>query len=304
MNQKLKKLAGVGIGAAAAYTAYNGLLKKRNAAKVDNVGAVPGSGETVLITGASGGLGKAFAEIFAKNGFDLVLVARSLDKMEKIAEDLKERYGVKVTCINEDLSDPNGAQKVYDRVKEKNIQIDQLVNNAGAGHMSRVIDADPQDIKDLINLNCTSVTLLCTLFGADMEAHGKGRIMNVSSLGAIMPDPYFNVYGPSKAFEHRLTQCMYGEMRGNNVTVTVLLSGPIQTNWANNAGKADSSMAADPMVVAEEGFEAMQKGRLVITATPLYKATAAAVNFIPDRQIAKLVGKWQNGLIQEKNRRL
>ncbi len=294
MKKRTGFLIGLGVGAAvgSAY-AYAQYRKMKSYPEVEK--------QTVLITGASKGLGKAFAQVFASNGFDLVLVARSLEKMEEIAVDLSQRYGVGVTCIDEDLSDPEGGVRVYERVKEKGIQVDQLVNNAGAGKMNRVVDADTKSIQELIALNCTSVTILCRLFGADMDERGYGRILNVSSLGALAPDPYFNVYGPSKAFEYRLTEAMYGEMEGSNVTVTALLSGPIQTNWANNAGKADSKMAADPMVIAQEGYEAMQRGQMVVVTTPLYKVGAVLSYILPDALIAKLICKWQSKLIASKH---
>jgi short-subunit dehydrogenase len=265
-------------------------------------GVVSGYGQTALVTGASGGLGKAYAEEFAKHGFDLVLVARSREKLEAAAKELRDRYNVKVTAVDEDLSDPQGGQRLYDKVKALGIQVDQLVNNAGAGKMSRVIDADVKSMTDLINLNCTATAVLCRLFGADMAARHSGRILNMASLGAVMPDPYFNVYGPSKAFDYYLTEAMYGEMQGSGVTVTTVCSGPIKTNWSKNAGKADSGMAKDPAVIAREGFDGMQKGRLVVIATPLYRAEAALAHAMPDALVARVIRKWQAGLIEKSGR--
>ena len=259
-----------------------------------------GKGQTALITGASGGLGKAFAEIFAEHGFDLVIVARSMEKLQSVAAELERKNHVKVTCIDEDISNPDGAKKVYERVKALNIQVDQLVNNAGAGKMSRVVDADIDSMVNLINLNCAAPTILSRLFGADMVARNKGRIMNVASLGAVMPDPYFNVYGPSKAFDYFLSAAMYGELQDSEVTVSTLLSGPIKTNWAKNAGKADSGMARDPRDIAMEGFVGMQKGKLVIVATLLYKVGAVLARLLPLAVVATTVANWQSGLIDKK----
>ena len=112
-------------------------------------------------------------------------------------------------------------------------------------------------MRDLIHLDITSLTMLCRLFGHDMKERGAGKILNVSSLGAFMPDPYFNVYGPAKAYELFLTEAMYGELRGTGVTVSALCPGPTKTNWAANAGKADAKIAKDPRMVAEEGFKGM-----------------------------------------------
>lgn len=246
-----KKYLKTAAAAAALYAVLKYAGKKRSPESF-------GNGKTVLITGASGGLGRAFAEEFGKHGFDLVLVSRSREKLEKAASELETQYGVDCTVIDEDLSVPGGAERVYSRVKEQNIYIDQLVNNAGAGKMNRVVDADISSMTDLINLNCTAVAVLCRLFGADMVKRGSGRILNVASLGALMPDPYFNVYGPGKAFDYYLSLAMYGELRHTGVTVTTLCVGPVKTNWTKNAGKADSLLAKEPQAVAREGFAAMQ----------------------------------------------
>ena len=129
-------------------------------------------GQTVLITGASGGLGAEFAGIFAAEGFDLVLTARQTDKMEKLASRLHEKYPVKITVLFSDLSRPDGAKILYEEISERGIRIDQLVNNAGAGKAGRTIDISPEILNDLINLNMVSVTMLCRLIGADMERQG------------------------------------------------------------------------------------------------------------------------------------
>lgn len=186
------------------------------------------------------------------------------------------------------------------RDTEDSIALAKLLVDAGAGKMNRVVDADIDSMVDLINLNCAAPTILSRLFGADMVARNKGRIMNVASLGAVMPDPYFNVYGPSKAFDYFLSAAMYGELQDSEVTVSTLLSGPIKTNWAKNAGKADSGMARDPRDNAMEGFVGMQKGKLVIVATLLYKVGAVLARLLPLAVIATTVANWQSGLIDKK----
>lgn len=156
-----------------------------------------------------------------------------------------------MTTIVKDLSNESAAKEIYDEVKEKGIVIDQLVNNAGAGKQSTVADANPETMLSLIHLNVSAVTLLSHYFVKDMVERGSGRILNVSSMGAFIPDPYFNVYGPTKAYEMYLTQGMYGELKDTGVTVTALCPGPTKTNWATNAGKADSKMAKSAEQVAQ-----------------------------------------------------
>jgi uncharacterized protein len=254
--------------------------------------------ERVLITGASGGLGKALAREFAAHGFDLVLVARSKEKLKSVCSELSEQYGVQAEYISENLSDTNAPKRIYDEVVRRNLHIDQLVNNAGSGNMALVGEADPQIMVDTIQLNVTALTLLCNLFLPGMKSAGKGRILNVSSLGAFQPDPYFAVYGATKAYELLFTETLYGELLGSGVTVSALCPGPIKTNWAANAGKADSKIAKSPEQIAKIRFREMQKGKLVIIPTLPYKAEAFAVRVAPKTLVARVIRKWQGGLIK------
>jgi Short-chain dehydrogenases of various substrate specificities len=192
---------------------------------------------------------------------------------------------------------------IYDEVCEKGIIVDQLVNNAGAGKQAAVMEADPQVMRDLIHLDITSLTMLCRLFGHDMKERGAGKILNVSSLGAFIPDPYFNVYGPAKAYELFLTEAMYGELRGTGVTVSALCPGPTKTNWAANAGKADAKTAKDPKIVAEEGFKGMQAGQLIIIPDADYKALRYIMRPLPAKLQAGIIAEWQKSLIRSGRRK-
>lgn len=198
-----------------------------------------------------------------------------------------------------DLSEADGAEKVHQKLQEEHIFIDQLVNNAGAGKQVSTVEADVDTLRELINLNAVSLTLLCRLIGADMVRAGHGKILNVSSLGAFIPDPHFNVYGPTKAFELFLTQAMYGELIGTGVSVSVLCPGPIKTNWAKNAGKVDSKTAKEPAEVALAGFRGMQKGKLLIIPALIYRVERRAIGFLPMTTRIRVIRKWQGGLIKK-----
>lgn len=293
MNRKNKLLLSGAIGAAA--TAVVHVVRKKKA--VRNFSS---EGQTVLITGASSGIGREFARIFAEHGFDLVLTARSEDKLKTIAGDLEEAYGISVTVIPADLSVESEAKRLFDEVESRGIQVDQLVNNAGAGKAGDVTDADPDTMLHLIHLNISSVTMLCHYFGNKMKEQGGGRILNVSSLGAFIPDPHFNVYGPSKAYELFLTEALRGELKGSNVTASCLCPGPTRTNWARNAGKADSKTALDPADVARIGFEEMQKGELVIIPAAVFKAERYGMSILPAKAQVDFIEKWQRHLIGSK----
>ena len=212
MNKKVLFLASLAAGG------YY-LAKKNTQARFDQY---DGSNQTVLITGASSGIGQELAFIFARHHFNIVAVARNEDKLKALKDELENSYGVEVTTIVKDLAKESAAKEIYEEVREKGIVINQLVNNAGAGKHGTVAEADPETMLSLIHLNVSSVTLLCHYFAKDMVERGTGRIMNVSSLGAFIPDPYFNVDGPTKAYEMSLTEIMYGELKDTGVSVTAL----------------------------------------------------------------------------------
>ena len=254
--------------------------------------------ETVLITGASGGLGLEFARIFAARGYNLILAARSLDKLQAIAAELSGTAAC-VDVIQADLSRERGAEELYAAVKALGRPVDQFVNNAGAGKAASTVDIDPDELRGLIHLDVTSYAMLCRLIGADMVQQGHGRILNVSSTTAFFPDPYFNVYGPSKAFVMSLTEAMRGELRGTGVSVTALCPGPVRTGWAERAGKAYPAMAADPAKVAMSGYRAMQAGRLYTIPGIGTAAGTHLLSLLP-RNLRVLIGAWwQRAMIRK-----
>lgn len=171
--------------------------------------------------------------------------------------------------------------------------------NAGAGKQARVVDADPDTMRDLIHLNVTSLTLFSHYFGQRMAKRGYGRIMNVSSMGGFIPDPHFNVYGPAKAYEFFLTEAMYGELEGTDVTVSALCPGPTKTGWAKNAGKADAKIAKDSGKVAREGFLGMQQGQLVIIPDADYRTFHLLMRPLPAGFQAHAIAQWQRRLIAQ-----
>lgn len=291
MDKRQKIGTAIAIGGTAAGIAISACLAH------DKALSVSGRGQTALITGASSGIGREFARIFAARDFNLVLTARSEEKLNRLAEELRQSYGVGVAVIPADLSLETEPERLYREVAERGIHVDQLVNNAGAGKVGDVIDIDPQVMEQLIHLNVSSVTMLCHYFGSAMRAKGSGRILNVSSLGAFIPDPHFNVYGPTKAYELFLTEALSGELKGSGVTVSCLCPGPTKTNWATNAGKADSKAALNPADVARIGFEGMQRGELVIVPTALFKTERAALGLLPAKVQVGIIETWQRHLI-------
>lgn len=290
MNGKVKLITGTLVGTAAAVKAAQIYNRNTVAANVD------GTGKTVLITGGSNGIGRELANIFARHNFNLVLVARNEDKLAKTVEELKAEYKIDARYIVADLSKPDGAMKLYNEISQRNIVVDQFVNNAGAGKSSDLVDTDADTLIDLINLNVTSFTLLNKYIASDMVKRGRGKILNVASLSGYLPDPGLNIYGPTKAYERYMGEAMYGELLGTGVKVSTLCPGPVKTNWSANAGRKDSKFSLDVKEVAKEAFIGMQNSELIIVPTCRFKALRLGASFVPTTLKIRLLRTFQNNL--------
>lgn len=234
--------------------------------------------KTVLITGAASGIGHAFADIFASDGYDMVIVGRNLEKMNAMKAEYERRYHNTVTTVQKDLSKDNAAQEVFDEVKEKGIEIDVLINNAGVGDYGRFVDIPWHKERDLAGLNMISLMQMMHLYAADMEKRGGGKILNLSSIAAFEPGPYMPMYYASKAFVFSLSQAVSKEMERTGVTVTCLCPGPTATNFEKeaNMGKENRMFTwfkpLQAEEVAKEGYEALMKGKPVCVTKPRYRA--------------------------------
>ncbi|MDD3261387.1 MAG: SDR family oxidoreductase [Oscillospiraceae bacterium] len=255
--------------------------------------------ETALITGASSGIGKEMAVLFAAHGFDLVLTARNRQRLEALAAQLRSSYHIKVLILPADLSDPSSAEKLYSAVHERGIVIDQFVDNAGSGCRQEVSKADPKTMVDTINLNVSSVTLLAHYFAAEMVARGSGKILITSSVSAFAPDPYFAVYCATKAYDLLFGQTLWAELRKTPVSVSILCPGPTKTNFSQNAGRKDAAFAANPRAVALSAYQGMQRGKFLIIPSPLYKAAYVAARVLPTKLCLCFIERYQKGLAPE-----
>lgn len=262
--------------------------------------------KTVLITGAASGIGRAFADIFASDGYDMVIVGRNLEKMNAMKAEYECRYRSTVTTVQKDLSKDNAAQEVYDEVKAKGIEIDVLINNAGVGDYGRFIDIPWQKERDLAGLDMISVMHMMHLYAADMEKRGGGKILNVSSIAAWEPGPYMPMYYAAKAFVFSLSQAVAKEMEGTGVTVTCLCPGPTATNFEKEADmKANNRMFTwfkpmTPQEVAREGYEALMKGEVVHVTKTFYRVFKFANRFGSERLKRDLTCAVNTGRIRNK----
>ncbi len=218
--------------------------------------------KNVLITGGSDGIGLELAKIFAKNGYNLILVARKKDELEKAAEKIKANNKVKVVTIPTDLFDPDNAFKLYDEIKSRGIQVDILVNDAGQGHYGLFLETDIMAELDIINLNISSLVILTKLYVKEMAKRGKGKILNLSSIASQAPGPYQIVYHGTKAFVQLFTEGLRNEVKDKGIVVTALLPGATDTDFFRKAGMGSSKIVqegklADPAKVAMDGYEAL-----------------------------------------------
>ncbi|MGN0629430.1 MAG: SDR family NAD(P)-dependent oxidoreductase [Oscillospiraceae bacterium] len=253
--------------------------------------------KTALITGASGGIGYEFAKIFAEKQNDLVLVARSRDKLEKIKESLEEKYHISVLIIPKDLTDEGAAQAVYDEVNAAGTEVEYLVNNAGFGDNNAFHDTALSVQENMVKLNVLALTQFTHLFGNDMKKRGSGKILNIASIAAFSAGPYMSVYYASKAFVLSFSEAVAEELRPHGVTVTCLCPGPTNTGFEAVADleKARMFKFFKPAVakdVAEYGYKAMMGDRTVIVAKGV-KSTTVLSKLAP-RIICRKFSKWIN----------
>ena len=222
--------------------------------------------QTALITGASGGLGLSFVNIFARDGYDIVLVARNGDRLEEIKKEIETKYNVNAMVVAVDLCAQNGAEQVFDATSKAGIKVDVLVNNAGFGDFGEFYKSDLNKQTRMVDLNCIALMQLCHLYLPDMIKNGKGNILNVDSIAAFQAGPLMSVYYATKAFVLSFSQALTRELKGTGVKVTALCPGPIRTNFDNAADLGESGLFKnlkvwDPNVVAEFGYKNMKKGK-------------------------------------------
>ncbi|MEM1295332.1 MAG: SDR family oxidoreductase [Verrucomicrobiota bacterium] len=255
--------------------------------------------KTALITGASSGIGKEFARIHAEKGGDMVIVARSEDKLRALKHELEEKHSVKVQVISKDLTKPGAAQEIRDAVKAEGIEIEFLINNAGFGGHGKFHERAWEDDLAMIQLNMVTLTELCRLFLPDFITRNRGRILNVSSTASLPPGgPLQSVYFATKHYVTALSNGIAGELFDTNVTVTALLPGATETEFATAAGVGDTDMfskMATARSVAHDGYKGMMAGKLDVVSglTGPQKMMMASIPFTPKKMLLNEIRKMQ-----------
>jgi uncharacterized protein len=251
---------------------------------------------TVLITGASSGIGEALARLFAAQRHDLVLVARSEDKLQTLSGELVRLHGIQSRVVAADLSDPTAPARVFEWLEQQGVTIDVLVNNAGFGARGAYAEVDYEIEARMIQVNITALAHLTRLFLPGMLARRKGRILNVASTAGYVPGPFMAVYYASKAFVLSFSEAIAEEVRNTGVTVTALIPGPTGTNFAATAGNQDTPLfragaVMSAAAVARVGFDGMMAGKRVAIAGVSNKVTVFSTRLAPRAMLAKIARK-------------
>jgi hypothetical protein len=252
--------------------------------------------QTALITGASGGIGYELAKLFARDHSNLVLVARSRDKLAQVARELHDNFACTVKTIALDLSDSPAPKFLFDQLQREGIAVDVLINNAGFGAFGEFAQMPEEEILGQLEVNITALTHLTRLFLPPMIARRQGRIMNVASTAAFQPGPLMAVYYATKAYVLSFSEALANELGGSGVTVTCLCPGPTNTDFACRAGNDNSrlfkkigGMSAE--AVARDGYRGLMEGKTVVISGLQNWLAAESVRFAP-RKMVTAISRW------------
>lgn len=261
------------------------------------------SQRTALITGASFGIGHELAAIFAREGYSLVLVARSADKLRQVAAELEKAHGTRSLILASDLAAPGAAAYVHDQTTRADIKVDVLVNNAGFGQFGLFAENDLEGCMQQIQLNITTLTHLTRLYLPEMLERKSGRILNVASTAAFQAGPLMAVYYATKAYVLHFSEGIANELQGTGVTVTCLCPGPTVTEFHKRANMLTSRMlqfgAMDARTVAEDGYRALMQGKPVVISGFRNWLVAQSVRFSPRKLVTAVARKLQEARNQE-----
>lgn len=254
--------------------------------------------KNALITGAAGGIGRAFAEIHAARGGNIIAVDLNVEGLQQLKKDLEKQYKVRVYTIVKNLTDLAATQEIYKEVKAQNLQVDYLINNAGFGGLGKFHERPWGKDLAMIQVNILALTSLTRFFLPDFVKRNTGKILNVSSTVSLVPGPLQAVYYASKAFVTSFSNALSGELHDSNVTVTALLPGATKTAFGNSSGMSKTSIYKKPASakdVAHDGYEAMLQGKIeVISGIPwTQRMQLFFTPFIPKKTLINSVRKQQ-----------
>ena len=257
--------------------------------------------EIALITGASSGIGEALAREFATDGFDLVLVARSEEKLKQLARRLRAEHGVKARVEPADLSKSGAASALAAKLKRARLPLTALVNNAGVLEHGRFIAIPASKHQQQIDLNISGLTAMLCAFVPDMVDRGEGRILNVASIASFQPLPSLSTYAATKAYVLSLTESLSEELKGTGVTATALCPGVTDTNMYSAAQasseqlKVPDFLVGDVATVARQGYRACMEGEVICVPGLINQVSTITARNTPKwllRRVTGIVGRY------------
>lgn len=260
----------------------------------------PGEGQTALVTGASAGIGVDLAECFARDGYDLILTARSEGPLNEVARRLASAHGVKTHVIAQDLGAIGGGSALAQAIAQRGLSVDVLVNNAGYGHAGALTSSDLATQLGMIDLNVRALVELTYLFWDKMLANKRGGVLNVASTAAFQPGPLMANYYASKAYVLSFSEALWEEARGTGVHVSCLCPGPTVSKFRERAGtgktrlakNAGAAMASAP--VARQGYEGFRRNTRVVITGARNAFQANMVKFLPRTTLLGIVRNLQS----------
>lgn len=257
-----------------------------------------------LITGASTGIGKELVKVFAKAQYNLVLVARSLDKLESLKRELQDQYKVDIHILSIDLSKKDAAKKIYDYIKNKGIKIQILINNAGFGTNGAFLENNLDKELEEVQVNVISLIELTYYIGKEMLKDSQNKpkyfykILNVGSTAGFQPGPFMNIYYSTKAFVLFFSEGLYEELKEKNILVSILCPGPVKTEFFSNANIEKKMLTKLPMLdpekLAHYTFKKLMKNKVIIIPGIINKIGVFSAKILPRsvvRKLTKIVNK-------------
>ncbi|MEJ5961995.1 SDR family NAD(P)-dependent oxidoreductase [Pedobacter immunditicola] len=258
-----------------------------------------------LITGATSGIGYELAKLFAKDQYNLILVARDQSQLDLKANEFRAT-GVEVRTLAKDLFDREQTFSIYEEVKKLGVEVEVLVNDAGQGVYGEFKDTELQRELDIIELNISSVVILTKAFLKDMLVRQSGKILNLASIASKAPGPWQSVYHGTKAFVLSFSEAIREELKDTGVTVTALLPGATDTDFFNKADMNQSKIVQeedldDAVKVAEDGYEALMSGKDKVISGLKNKIKVGMTNIMTDSAAAHTMGEQQKPQNEEKS---
>ena len=262
-------------------------------------------GSYALVTGASSGIGYELAKLFAKDGKDIVVIARSKDKLDGLKKDLEKAHGTKVMVLVKDLSDPKAPQEVFSELEKEGINVDALVNNAGFAVYGKFSDSDWQKEAEMIQVNILALTQLTKLFLKKMLVKKSGKILNISSGVGLMPAPWVSVYSGTKHYVLGFSNAIAHELKGTGISVTCFCPTVTKTlfyqraNAENTRALKQRAIVMDAATTARLAYRALEKGKTTAVAGLVMSTLMfAAVRLLP----RNLACSFSDSMLQPENR--